>query len=142
MNKFTLVVPGADVRNPNLSDIIVSDLYANPKISTVANPEHAGTIFLNWQSSLTIPDGTTKLLDFFPHGFDYTPTVIATYKFDNGFGKNEGTLPFQLGGLGVIVMDADAVNINLKYQSLDPGVTTIPPFTMSIRYYVLVERGL
>lgn len=143
MRKFTLVLPGADVRNPTLSDIIVSEKYPNPKVLTTANPEHAGDIFVNWQSSIALPDGAIQLIDLFPHGYDYVPTVIGTYKFDNGFGKIEGTLPFQYGALGIIVLDADATNINLKYYSLDlSGAVTIPPFTMTVRYYVMAERGV
>lgn len=143
-NRFIMVKQG-DARNARLQDIIVSDEYTNPKIYTVPTvPAHAGNIFLNWASTTKSASlDTTLILDSFPHGFKYIPSVFGTFKFDNGTTQREGTLPFQFGSLAIITLDADATNINLKYYSLDAGIpaTTIPQFNMQIRYYVMVEPG-
>lgn len=142
MNRFTLVKPGADVNHAQITDYIISQDYPAPKISTVATPAHAGIIFVNWASSIFLPLGTTRIIDSFPHGFSYVPTVFATFKFDNGSRKIEGALPLQIGAIGVIIVDADATNIYLKYYSIDlAGITIIPAFTLQARYYVMVERG-
>lgn len=143
MRTFRLVKPGARVRNARITDIIASTNYPAPKIWTKANPAHAGTIFVNWQSSLIIPFGTVKLMDSLPHGLPYVPSVFATFKFDNGSIRREGTLPFQDAALGMITIDADIVNINLKFYSTDiSGITAVPAFTLTARYYVVVEPGL
>lgn len=139
--RFAISLPGSDVFGAKLTDEVVDSLYPNPKVSTIASPPHAGIIFLNWSSSLIIPERTTKLLYSFPHNYENLPTVLASYKFDAGSGIFYGTLPFQYGALGLILMDTDAVNVNLKYFSLDIASTTIPAFLMQIRFYVMAERG-
>lgn len=140
---FRVALPGVDVRKAQPQDLIVSSEYPNPKIYTLANPPHAGIVFLNWNTTTGIAQGITKLIYPFPHSFTYTPTVFASYQTTN-FGGQGGTLPFQVGALGVLTIDADAKNINLKYFSVDPSVTpaSIPQFTMQIKYYVMVERGI
>lgn len=142
-HKFSLVKEGADVNHPRLTDFIISQDYPNPKIYTQGSPSHAGNIFVNWQSSIFITQGSVRLIDSFAHGFAYVPSAFATFKFDNGSTKREGTLPFQYGAIGMITIDADATNVNIKYLSTDlAGITIIPAFTMQIRYYLMVERGL
>lgn len=140
---FKLAVKGVRVQGARAKDLIIDSDHPNPKISVLANPPHAGNIFLDWQSTTGVDFETIITLYPFPHGFQYVPTVFASYQFDNGSVKEGGTLPFQLGALGMIVIDADATNINLKYFSFDQSIpaTAISPFTMNIRYYVLVEPG-
>lgn len=141
MNKVILVKDG-NVDNPDISNIIIDTAYPNPKIYTKANPPHAGIISVNWQSAISISQGTTRILDYFPHNLGYIPTVFGTFKFDTGLVIREGTLPFQYGGIGMIFIDADLDNINLKYHSTDIGAVVIPSFIMQVRYYVMVEAGL
>ena len=141
---FTLVKPGFNVHRPHPADIILSDLYPTPKINTKAKIPHAGVIFLNWASGAgRLGSPTPYIFDSFEHGFDYIPTVFATYKYNDATRIVEGTLPFQFGALGLFAMSADKTNINLEYYSydvMDPA-TAIDPFTLQIRYYVMVEHG-
>lgn len=144
MKAFRVALPNNDIR-ANLDQLAVDSRYPSPKIDTQASPPHVGLIFLNWaSSSIALADGTTKLLTFFPHNYNYTPTVFASYKFDNGSNILKGTLPFQNGSLGMILMDADSVNVNLKYYSFDSSFpsTNISPFLMQIRFYVMAEGGI
>lgn len=143
MSTFRIALPGNDVHTARIQDLAIDRRYPNPKIYTKANPPHTGIIFLNWASSIGINFQTTKILHPFKHNYNYIPTVFASYKFDNGSQVLRGTLPFQYGALGIITMDADDTNINLKYYSTDAAIpaTTIPPFTMQIRFYVMAESG-
>lgn len=143
MSTFRIALPGNDVHTARIQDLAIDRRYPNPKIYTKANPPHTGIIFLNWASSIGVNFQTTKILHSFKHNYNYIPTVFASYKFDNGSQILRGTLPFQYGALGVITMDADDTNINLKYYSIDGAIpaTTIPPFTMQIRFYVMAESG-
>lgn len=140
---FRVALPGEDVLRGAISKMIVDSRYPFPKIDTQASPPHAGIIFLNWADTSGIPDGTIKLLCFFPHGYTKMPTVFGSYAFDNGTNRLNGTLPFQNGALGVIFLDADDVNINLKYYSFDQSIpaTAILPFLMQIKFYVMAEHG-
>ena len=143
MNIFKLALPGKDAKDARLSDTIVDSKYPNPKVSTIAQPPHAGIISVNWHSSIALASGTVKVIYSFKHGYDYIPTVIAVYDFDNGSNIQTGLLPFQYGALGLITIDADDTNINLKYISFDTSApsTAISPFIMKVRFYVFVERG-
>lgn len=138
---FRLALPNKDVHRGRPEDMAVDSRYHNPKIDTQAVPAHAGLIFLDWRDTAIIAYDTVRILYSFPHNYGRIPTVIASYKFDNGTVILKGTLPFQLGALGMIVMDADEVNINLKYYSFDFLGTNLPQFTMQIRYYVMAEQG-
>ncbi len=141
MNIFKLSLPNNDVKRARIQDVVLDSTYPNPKINTKADPPHAGTISLNWVDTTGVPYATTKLLYSFAHGYNKMPTVFASYKYDTGLVVRRGTLPFQLGALGMISIDADAKNINLKYYSFDIFDTPIPPFIMQIRFYVMVEHG-
>lgn len=141
---FKLALPGNDALKASVSNEVVDSLYPNPKINTKANPPHTGIIRLHWVSSgVTVPYDQTNILYSFPHGYGYVPTVFGNYKFDNGSIIRRGTLPFQYGSLGIIVMDADDTNVYLKYFSYDlsVGLTAVPPFEMQVRFYVMAEQG-
>lgn len=141
---FRLVLPGGDAKRPRPKLIIVDRDMDVPKIDTSADPEHAGIIFLNWESTgITMPINTFRILDKFPHDLNQIPTVVASYKFENGSVSLKGTLPFQYGALGVITMDTDDENINLKYESFDANIpgTAIPPFLLQLHYYVMSNAG-
>lgn len=141
-NVFRVSLPNTDVKRRIPQNMAIDSLLPNPKIDTRASPPHAGIIFLDWNTAQVVPYQTTKLLYSFPHPYGYIPTVIASYKYDAGSTKTEGVLPFTLGATGIIIMDADNANINLKYRSNDvPGTTNIGPFLMQIRFYVMAERG-
>lgn len=140
---FRVALPNTDVRRAKVSEMVLDSRYPSPKIDTTARPPHAGIIFVNWNNTTTILNsGTTKLLYSFPHGYNKIPTAIASYTFDNGTVRPKGTLPFQVGALGIILIDADEVNINLKYFSTDLTSTPIPVFTMKVRFYVFAEHGV
>lgn len=143
MTEFRLALPGTDVHRGRPQDMVLDSRLDSPKIDTTASPPHAALIFLNWNRTAGIPDDTTLLLYSFPHNYNQIPIVIAAYKFDNGSNVLKGVLPFQLGGQGIITMDADEENINLKYYSIDGNVspTDILPFIMQLRYYVMAEAG-
>lgn len=140
---FKISLPGNAVRDADLKNEAIDSRYASPKISTVATPPHAGIIYLNWQSTtLSYPERTTKVLYSFQHNYATIPTVFASYKFDNGTQHIYGTLPLQIGSLGLIILDTDKTYVNLKYFSLDIANTTpIPPFALKIRFYVMAEAG-
>lgn len=141
---FRLAQPGFDVLRGKIGRMILDNNYAVPKIDTQANPPHAGIIFLNWADKPSgLADGTIQILDSFPHYYNKMPTVMGNYKFDNGGTILGGMLPFQLGALGIIVLDADDVNINLKYYSIDTAFPSIdiPAFLMQIRFYVMADHG-
>jgi hypothetical protein len=141
---FRVALPGGDVNRGKVTEMAVDVRYPSPKIDTKPIPNHAGIIYVNWRSTLALAKGTIRLIDSFPHGYNHVPTVFASYKADNGSNVTRGILPFQYGALGIIVVDADAKNINLKYYSFDAGIpaTNIPPFTMQVRYYVMAEHGV
>lgn len=142
MSIFKIALPGNDVKDASISQEVLDSQFPSPKVNTLAQPPHAGIIHLNWSSSVAVPLGTTKLIYSFPHGYDYIPSCFASYSFDNGSVRNSGVLPFQYGAIGVILLDADIRNINLKYFSADlAGVTVVPPFLMQVRFYVFAERG-
>ena len=139
--RFSIALPGKDVYRGKVTDMVIDSRYPNPKIDTLGKPPHAGVIFLNWASSIAVPETTIRLIYSFPHNYNFIPTVMASYDFDNGSARLKGTLPFQYGGLGIITIDADEKNINLKYYSTDFAATVVPPFTMQVRFYVMAEQG-
>lgn len=141
MSVFKLALPGFDVHRARAGELVLSNLMDSPKIDTQATPPHAGIIFLNWQTTTAIPFDTTKIITSFPHNLKRIPQVIGSYRFDNGFNTLKGTFPFQLGALGILTMDADEININLKYYSIDGASTAIPVFTMQARFYVIAAPG-
>lgn len=142
-NVFRIALPGKDVKEARVWETAVDNLYPNPKIDTAPTPPHAGIINLNWTRTAAVTNNTTVLIHSFPHGYNHVPTVFASYSFSNATVTTpiKGTLPFQLGAIAIITIDADATNINLKYYSTDAGATAINPFTMQIRYYVMAEKG-
>lgn len=143
MNVFKVALPNQDVKHARVQDLALDSLHPNPKISTVVSPLHTGIIFLNWVDTSARAYGSTLNIYYFSHGYDYVPTVFASYKFDNGSTIRKGMLPFSYGALGMIIIDADIKNINLKYYSLDlSGASAIPAFVMQIRFYVMSERGV
>lgn len=142
MSIIKLSLPGIDVKSSRLSDEVIDSRYANPKIDTEATPPHTGIVFLAWNTTgLIYPIGTNRILYSFSHGYSYIPTAFAAYSFDSGATRVKGTLPFQLGALGIITIDTDATNVNIKYHSVDVTATAVPAFTMQIRFYVMAERG-
>lgn len=144
MNIFKIVLPGSKVDNSRVAEDIVNSAYPNPKVDTTASPPHAGIIFLNWASTgITMASGTSRLLYSFPHNYNYAPGVFGVCAFDAGSGVKHGPTPFFIGAIGVIVLESDRNNVNLKYFSSDIGgpLTAISPFTMRVRYYVFAERG-
>lgn len=139
---FKIALPGFDVRTSRVTEEVLDGLYANPKINTKASPPHLGIIRVNWATTgIIIPTDTTRILYSFPHNYGYVPTVFASYAFDNGTIRSNGTLPFQMGGIGIVTIDADLVNINLKYYSFDLASTAITPFLMNVKPYVMAEQG-
>lgn len=138
---FRIALPDKNAERGKPDEMAVDSRYSNPKIDTQANPPHAGTIRLTWNDTTPIGNGTTKLLYSFAHQYGYVPTVIASYRFDNGINVLKGTLPFQLGAFGVLTIDADEKNVNLKYYSVDTSGDPTPTFAMQIHYYVMAERG-
>lgn len=143
MSKFKISIPGVSVQDAKPSEETVDSTYPSPKVNTLATPPHAGIIFVDWSSSTqTQALGTTRVLYKIPHGYNYIPTVFGNYIFDNGTRKIRGMLPFQYGSLGMIILDTDKTNANLKYISLDLANTTpITPFLITVRFYIMAERG-
>lgn len=139
--RFKLALPGFDAQSARVWEEVLDNLYPSPKIDTTPVPPHAGIIFLNWADTTAVPNNTTKLLYSFPHGYNHIPTVFASYSYDNGTIRLRGTLAFQNGALGMITIDADEENINLKYYSFDLASTAITPFIMQVRFYVMAEHG-
>jgi len=140
---FKLAVPGVRVQGARAKDLIVDSDHPNPKISVLASPPHAGNIALSWENTNSYAEGTVVTLYSFPHGFQYVPTVLGNYNFNNGSVNINGMLPLQIGALGVIYLECDPINVNLCYVSTDINVTPQPtiPFNMMIKYYVFVEPG-
>lgn len=139
---FRLMLPGADVDRHRPDQAVIDRDLDSLKIDTEADPAHAGIIFLDWKDPAKIvPIDNTILLDSFKHDFNQTPIVVASYKFENGTVLLRGTLPFQLGALGLITMDTDEDNVNLKYYSTDFQGFVVPPFLMQLRYYVMANPG-
>lgn len=141
MSIFRMALPGFDVHRGKPEQMVLDNLTDSPKIDTQAKPPHAGIIFLDWKDTTPIGFDVIKKIHSFPHTYNQIPEVIASYKFDNGSVNIKGTLPFQLGGLGMIVMDANETNVNLKYYSFDSGGNTLPVFTMQVRFYVIAAPG-
>jgi hypothetical protein len=139
---FRIALPDKDVRRGKITDMVIDDRYPSPKIDTLAQPPHAGIINVNWNDTTTIPSGTVKLIHSFPHPYATAPTAFASYAFDNGLRRIKGTLPMSLGVIGILTIDTDDENVNLKYFSTDSGGSPIPAFTAQIRFYVMAEPGL
>lgn len=141
MRKLVIAQPGFDADTARVWESVVHSLYPNPKIDTLPNPAHTGIIFVDWRRATGVDGGETILIDSFPHGYNYTPTVFATYLFND---DSAGTLPFQVGALGMLTIDSDEKNINVKYHSIDFIFPTTPveAFTMRLRYYVMAEHGI
>lgn len=141
MDIFKIALPGSNVHQANLGEEVLDSRYPSPKISMTASLPHAGIIFLNWATTgIIIPKFTVRLLYSFPHGYNHIPTVFQTYTYDNGTRVLHGMFRASLG-LGIMLMDTDDTNVNLKYISGDLGSNPIPPFIMKIRFYVMAERG-
>lgn len=138
---FRVALPGFDVHRGKLEQMALDNRMPSPKIDTAASPPHAGIIFVDWQDTSIIAFDTTKLIYSFRHNYGQIPTVFASYRWDNGSTILRGTLPFQLAALGMITIDADETNINLKYYSFDFLGTNLPVFTMQVRFYVIAELG-
>lgn len=141
MSRFRLAQPGFSIYSSKPEQMVLDNLLDSPKVDTAPDPPHAGVIHLNWQDTTPVPNDTTKDLWSFPHHFKQTPIVVASYQFDNGFVTPKGTLPFQNGALGMILMDADDQNVHLKYYSFDLFSSLVGPFTMQIRFNVMAEPG-
>lgn len=143
MNIFKIALPNNDVKTARLADEVLDSRYPSPKIDTKASPPHAGILDINWQSSnIVIPHQQTRLLHRFPHKYGYIPTAFGVYTFDNGSRKTSGTLPLSIGAVGIITIDTDDTYVNFTYFSIDfTDITSIPPFIMQIRFYVMAERG-
>lgn len=138
---FRIALPDKDVHRGKVVEMVLDSRYASPKIDTLASPPHAGLIFLNWTDTTGILGGITKILCSFPHGYNnYVPTVVGLYQSITGGGN---TLPLQIGAIGMLTIDADQTNINLKYFSIDPfnPATAITPFILIIKFYVMAEHG-
>jgi hypothetical protein len=140
MGMFKISKPGVDVQDASSSETILDNLRSSPKIDTTAIPPHAGVIELEWTTSgIIVPYGETRVLYSIPHGYDHLPTAIGLF---TSVTQGAGRLPFEIGAIGVLILDADSVNVNLKYFSSDlVGTTVIPPFSLTIRYYIFAERG-
>jgi hypothetical protein len=108
-----------------------------------ATPPHAGLIDLNWAVIYPSPTKLLKRFTKYPMAMITSLELLLAFSFDNGSVKVSGTLPFSIGGIGLIIIDADPTYVNLKYFSTDLANTTpIPPFTMLIRFYIFAERGM
>src|SRR6266513_509582 len=142
MSVFKVALPGKDAHRGSITDMVIDNRYPSPKIDTAANPVHAGLIFLSWNDTTAIASGTTKVVYSFPHHYSKCPSAFASYSFDNGTQRIKATLPLQIGALGILTIDTDDTNVNLKYFSFDIGSTPIPAFTAQIRFYVMAESGL
>lgn len=138
---FRIALPGFDVHRGKIEQMVMDNRYPSPKIDTQAVPPHAGLIFLDWRDTSVVNYDVVKTIYSFPHRMGKIPIVVASYKFDNGTVVLKGTLPFQLGSFGMIVLDADEKNVNLKYYSFDFLGNNMPQFTMQIRFYVMAELG-
>jgi hypothetical protein len=139
---FRVALPGQDAIRGRLQDMVLDARYPSPKIDVTARPPHAGIISIYWNDTTAIANDTTRLIYPFSHGYNYTPTAFASYRFDSGSSIIRGTLPFQYGSIGMITIDTDRENVNLKYHSTDlASVTPIPAFIMQVRFYVMAERG-
>lgn len=144
MSLFRIALPNVDAREAGLTELAVSSDTPSPKISVKAQPPHTGIIDVNWQSSnLTFPYLTSKMIYSFPHGYNYVPSVLGVFKFDNGSVKITGVGGLSIGSIGQIVFESDAKNVNLLYLSFDFGgpLTPVPPFSLQFRFYVFAERG-
>lgn len=141
MSIFRIALPGFDVHRGKLEQMVLDSAVPSPKIDTTADLSHAGIIHLNWTDTTPIADGTTKTIYSFKHNCSQIPSVFANYTWDGGSGVRKGVLPLQYGALGMILLDADATNINLKYYSFDSSSTAISAFVMEIRYYVMSDLG-
>src|SRR3954471_18535511 len=106
MIRFSIAQPGSSASDTRVMNKVVDSLYPSPKVNMKASPPHAGLIDLNWSSSISLPNQTTKTLYQIPHGYDYLPGAFAGFSFDNGSVKVSGTLPFSIGGIGLIIIDA------------------------------------
>lgn len=142
MSIFRVGLPDKDVHRGKANEMAVDNRYPNPKIDTAASPPHAGIIFLNWNDITPIALGITKVIYSFPHRYNKCPTMIASYSFDNGTQRIKGMLPLQIGAIGILTVDTDETNANLKYFSTDISSTSIPAFTAQISFYLMAEHGL
>jgi len=142
MTRFVISQPGFSASRARPWQIVLSSDLPNPKIDTQVNPPHVGILTVNWNDTTPIADDTTRLMYSFPHNYNHIPSVFAAYYFDNGTTQRRGTLPLQLGAIGMITVDADSKNINFKYYSIDVfGPTAIPVFLLRLRFYVMAEHG-
>lgn len=144
MNIFKISLPGFDAKQTKLDEEAVDSIYPSPKVNVLAKPIHAGIFRLTWQSTgLAFASGTTRLLSSFPHNYNYIPSVIGVYRYDNGSRVINGIMPLFIGAQGTVVLDADRNNINLKYFSYDiSGSSAVLPFLLNVRFYVFAERGI
>jgi len=141
---FRIALPNSDVHRGKVDTMTLDSRYPNPKIDTLASPPHTGIVSIEWiTTGIVVNGGITKLIYSFPHKYNSIPTVFASYKFDNFSNVISGTLPFQYGAIGLIIIDSDIKNINIKYYSFDIfNSTVIPPFVMQVRFYVMAEHGV
>lgn len=144
MNTFRIALPDNKVQTADIKDEVIDSRYPSPKINTKANPPHVGIVYINWATAgLSFALGETKIIHQFPHGYDYVPSTFGVFSFDDGTNRVSGTLPFQFGSLGYIILEADVKNVYIKYFSVDaisPSIP-VPQFTFQVRFYVMAERG-
>lgn len=142
-NIFKLMLPGFGFKDKTPAHSAVDSLLPSPKVDTAAQPPHVGIINLSWSDTTTVPYDTVKTLYSFPHGYNKIPTVLGSFKLQviSSTNSPEGVLPLQLGALGMLGIDADEKNINLKYYSFDFGAQPMPVFTCKVHYYVMAEHG-
>lgn len=143
MSIFKISLPGVDVHNSRIDQDVLNSLYPNPKINVLAQPPHAGVIFVDWVSTtITVPSGSPKTIYSFPHGYNYIPTALGTFDFDDGTVKGKGVLPLTVT-IGTVVsqieIETDSKNVNVKIYT--DGSGAVPAFKIKIRFYVFAERG-
>lgn len=142
MRKFRVALPGFNADRARSNELSVSDELPNPKIKLGEDPSHTAILFLDIASGPVYANGSITTWYSFKHGYDYIPTVMGVYVGSSSSSDIGGLLPFPVGALGEIFIDADETNINLRFASYDvTSAIPLPEILMRIRYFVMAEFG-
>lgn len=134
-----IALPGYDTADATPEQCAIHSAYASPKVKIDANPRHYGTVTITFTGNPTHAAETT--LYTVAHGYDYTPMVLASGTFSDGFSALDGTLPLEPTATFEAFIEADDTNMYVKlyYES---GWGSIIGATLTVSYQIFAENGL
>lgn len=131
-------LPGYDVNTATPEECAIHSAYASPKVKIDATPRHYGTVRITFNSDT--PNNVDTAVYTVPHGYGYTPMVLAQGTFSDGVSALDGTLPLAPTATLEIYTAADATNMYIVvFRNIGWG--SIIGNTLTVSYQIFAESG-